>query len=222
MKVVLDAVVISHFSIDHIAPQVLRAIPPSTPVFASSLAHSSIVKLKHFDDVFEFGVYDPSHANAQIERLPPWLNFGLLNPLADIAHQTPAVIITFTSEGTTHAIIYALHGIHPKELEPVLESNVEVLGLMCGLTATKTITGHLIAYGGPQALACVRAVTPKWWIKNHDDEHVNVFGLIGRALRMDVYDLDRVLKEEAGDGEVRGLEGTELVDLRQGDSIAVV
>ena len=99
---------------------------------------------------------------------------------------------------------------------------MNVLGLMSGLTATKTITGHLIAYGGPQALACVRAVKPKWWIKNHDDEHVNVFGLIGRALRMDEYDLDRVLKEEAGDGEMRGLEGTEFVDLRQGDSIALI
>jgi hypothetical protein len=65
-------------------------------------------------------------------------------------------------------------------------------------------------------------VKPKWWIKNHDDEHVNVFGLIGRALRMDVYDLDRVLKEEAGDGEMRDLEGTEFVDLRQGDYIALI
>ena len=93
---------------------------------------------------------------------------------------------------------------------------------MCGLTATKTITGHLIAYGGPQALACVRAVKPRWWIKNHDDEHVNVFGLIGRALRMDEYTLNRVLKEEAGEGEVRDLEKTELVDLRQGESLAMV
>jgi hypothetical protein len=132
------------------------------------------------------------------------------------------VIIAFQQDDTVHAIIYALHGIHPKELEPVLESKVSVRGLMCGLTATKTITGHLIAYGGPQALACVRAVKPKWWIKNHDDEHVNVFGLIGRALRMDEYTLERVLKEEAGEGEARGLEGTELVDLRQGESLAMV
>jgi hypothetical protein len=86
----------------------------------------------------------------------------------------------------------------------------------------ETIIGHLIANDGPQALPCVRAVKPKWWIKNHDDEHVHVFGLIGRALRMDVYDLDRVLKEEAGDGEMRGLEGTEYVDMRQGDGIALV
>ena len=223
MKVVLDAVVISHFSIDHIAPQVLRAVPSSTPVFTSSLAHSSIVKLKHFDSVTEFGEYDPTNWKAnQIEHLPPWLSFGLLNPLADIAHQTPAIIMAFQHDNTTHAIVYALHGIHPKELEPITQSDVKVLGLMCGLTATKTITGHLIAYGGPQALACVRAVKPKWWIKNHDDEHVNVFGLIGRALRMDEYTLDRVLKEEAGEGEVRHLEKTELVDLRQGESLAMV
>jgi hypothetical protein len=39
---------------------------------------------------------------------------------------------------------------------------------------------------------------------------------------MDEYTLERVLKEEAGDGEVRGLEETELVDLRQGDSVALV
>lgn len=219
---ILDAVVISHFSIDHIAPQVLLAIPPSTPVFASSLAHSSIVKLKHFETVHQYGAYDPSQPVTQNEHLPTWLQLGLLNPLADIAHQTPAVIITFTSEETSFAIIYALHGIHPKELTPVTQSKVEVLALMTGLTATKTITGHLIAYGGPQALACVRAVKPKWWIKNHDDEHVNVFGLIGRALRMDEYDLESVLKEEAGEGELRGLEGTEFVDLRQGDCLALI
>lgn len=215
--------VISHFSIDHIAPDVLRSVPPSTPVFASSLAHRPITALKHFDSVVEFGAYDPTNWGAnQIEHLPPWLSLGLLNPPADIAHQTPAVIIAFKHDTTVHAIIYALHGIHPKELEPITQSDVNVLGLMCGLTATKTITGHLIAYGGPQALACVRAVKPKWWVKNHDDEHVNVFGLIGRALRMDEYDLDRVLKEEAGDGEMRDLEGTEFVDLRQGDSIALI
>jgi hypothetical protein len=178
--------------------------------------------LKHFDSVVEFGAYDPTNWRPQIDNLPPWLSLGLLNPPADIAHQTPAVIIAFQQDNTVCAIIYALHGIHPKELEPITKSDVNVLGLMCGLTATKTITGHLIAYGGPQALACVRAVKPKWWIKNHDDEHVNVFGLIGRALRMDVYDLDRVSKEEAGDGEMRGLEETVFVDLRQGDSIALV
>jgi hypothetical protein len=180
--------------------------------------------LKHFDTIIEFGAYDPSNwkADSSIEQLPPWLNLGLLNPPADIAHQTPAVIIGFKHDQINYAIIYALHGIHPKELEPVMNDDTKVLALMCGLTATKTITGHLIAYGGPQALACVRAVKPRWWIKNHDDENVNVFGLIGRALRMDEYTLERVLKEEAGDGEVRGLEETELVDLRQGDSIALV
>jgi hypothetical protein len=77
-------------------------------------------------------------------------------------------------------------------------------------------------YRGPYVLACVRVVKPKWWIKNHDDDRGNVFGLIGRALRMDVYDLDRVLKEEAEDGDIRGLEGTEYVDLRQGDSVALL
>jgi hypothetical protein len=222
----LDAVVISHFSIDHIAPLVLRIIPKTTPVFASSLAYSPIVKLKHFDTVIEFGTYDPTNWKAsQVEHLPPWLSLGLLNPVADIAHQTPAIIIAFEHEKVVNAVIYALHGIHPKEIAPVIESGeVEVLGLMCGLTATKTITGHLITHGGPQALACVRALKPRWWIKNHDDEHVNVYGLIGKALRMDEYTLDRVLKEEAGDGdgEVRGLEGTEFVDLRQGESMAMV
>jgi hypothetical protein len=219
-------VVISHFSIDHIAPLVLRIIPKTTPVFASSLAYSPIVKLKHFDTVIEFGTYDPTNWKAsQVEHLPPWLSLGLLNPVADIAHQTPAIIIAFEHEKVVNAVIYALHGIHPKEIAPVIESGeVEVLGLMCGLTATKTITGHLITHGGPQALACVRALKPRWWIKNHDDEHVNVYGLIGKALRMDEYTLDRVLKEEAGDGdgEVRGLEGTEFVDLRQGESMAMV
>jgi hypothetical protein len=220
----LDAVVISHFSIDHIAPLVLRSVPPTTPVFASSLAYSSITKLRHFDTVVEFGTYDPTNWKAsQVEHLPPWLSFGLLNPAADIAHQTPAVIIAYEHEKSVQAVVYALHGIHPKELAPVVENGeVEVVGLMCGLTATKTITGHLIAHGGPQALACVRALKPRWWIKNHDDEHVNVYGLIGRALRMDEYTLERALKEEAGDGDVKALEGTELVDLRQGESMVMV
>jgi len=39
---------------------------------------------------------------------------------------------------------------------------------------------------------------------------------------MDEYDLDRVLKEEAGDGTIRGLERTKFVDLREGESIALI
>jgi hypothetical protein len=39
---------------------------------------------------------------------------------------------------------------------------------------------------------------------------------------MDEYNLDRFPKEEAGNGDLRGLEGTEFVDSRQGDSIALI
>lgn len=222
MNVILDALVISHFRIDHIAPQVLRAIPSSTPVFASSLAHGSILKLKHFDKVHHFGAYESPVSDSKNEHLPPWLNLGLLISRTDFAYDTPSVIISFGFGDTVQAIIYALHGIHPKNIGPIIQNKAKVLGLMAGLTAAKAITSHFIAYSGPQVLACVRAVEPKWWIMNHDDENINVSGSTVRALSMDVYDLKRVFKEEAGEGEVRGLEGTELVDLRQGESLAMV
>jgi hypothetical protein len=43
-------------------------------------------------------------------------------------------------------------------------------------------------------------------------------------LRMDVYDLDRALKEEAeaADGDVKDLGEIQMVDLRAGQSVALV
>jgi len=62
----------------------------------------------------------------------------------------------------------AFHGIRPNNLELMTPSDVNVLGSICGLTAMKTITGHLIVYGGPQAQHVQRDQTemvnqePRW------------------------------------------------------------
>lgn len=157
------------------------------------------------------------------------MSFGLVNPVADIKHQTPAIIISFEStfSGTSRvsAVIYALHGILPAELEPIVkDGQLEILGFMAGMTATKLVFGPRIAFGATKTLACLRLLQPKWWIRNHDDEFIDTYGVVGRMLRMDVYDLDRALKEEAEtEGtEVKGLGDIKQADLRAGQCVALV
>jgi hypothetical protein len=45
----------------------------------------------------------------------------------------------FQRDAIVHAIIDALQGIHPKDLEPISQADLNVSGLMCGLTATKPL-----------------------------------------------------------------------------------
>lgn len=222
----ISAVVITHSSIDHFVPHVLQAIPAHTPCFASAIAFDVVNKLKHFDTVNEFGTHDPTDWKAcRVEGMPPWLSFGLLNPAADIQHQNPAVVISFQYGEKVSAVIYALHGVEPAEIEPIIkQGEMEILAFMAGLTATRILFGPRITLGPAKNLACLRMLKPRYWIKNHDDEYVNTYGIIGRMLRMDAYDLDRALKEEAQaeGGEVKDLGAIEMVDLRAGQSVALV
>lgn len=221
-----DAVVITHLSIDHLVPHVLREIPSSTPCFVSAIASDRVEKLGHFDTVTTFGTHDPTNWRAcQVEGMPSWISLGLLDPVADIKSQTPAVIISFESGPRVSAVIYALHGIEPEELEPIIKhGELEILGFMAGLTATKLVFGPRIAFGATKTVACLRSLSPRWWIRNHDDEFVDTYGLVGRMLRMDVYDLERALKEEAetaGTG-IKGLGDIKQADLRAGEYVALV
>lgn len=222
--------VITHSSIDHFVPHVLREIPQTTPCFVSAISHDIVTNLKHFNTVIQFGTHDPTNWKAcQAEGIPSWMSFGLVNPVADIKHQTPAIVISFESASDptnkVSTVIYALHGILPEELEPTAQhGQLEILGFMAGMTATKLIFGPRIALGATKTLACLRSLQPKWWIRNHDDEFIDTYGVVGRMLRMDVYDLDRALREEAeAEGtEVKGLGDIRQADLRAGECVALV
>jgi hypothetical protein len=153
------------------------------------------------------------------------MSFGLVDPVADVKSQTPAIIISFKSGPRVSAVIYALHGIEPEELEPIVKhGELEILGFMAGLTATKLVFGPRITFGATRTVACLRSLNPRWWIRNHDDEFIDTYGVVGRMLRMDVYDLDRALKEEAeGAGtEIKGLGEIKSADLRAGECVALV
>jgi hypothetical protein len=57
----------------------------------------------------------------------------------NMAHWHSIVMKAFQCDTIVHAIIDALHGIHPKELRPITQADLNVSGLMCGLTATKPL-----------------------------------------------------------------------------------
>lgn len=215
---------ISHSNIDHFVPHVLREIPADTPVFASTIVATHVTGLKHFKHVYTFGAHDPANWKArQVEGMPTWFSFGLLDS-KDYMSQLPAVIFAFESEKQqVKSIIYAIHGIEGSELAPIAEhSQFEVLALMAVMADVKfAYLGMQVGHSGVKALDCCRTVKPRYWIRNHDDEHVQTYGLAGKILVKDVYDLDRALKEAKEAGHEQGLGDTQYADRRAGQSIAL-
>ncbi|OLN87046.1 hypothetical protein CCHL11_06482 [Colletotrichum chlorophyti] len=192
----LDAVLITHFNLDHCHEGTLRAFEPSTKVFAVQDTVATITGWKHFDNVTTVPDFARGEQWPTTPDMPEWLRvFRLQDESGKYPNLHHGMVISTAASGKEEIVLYSPHGVEESIVGAAREANPDasMLAMLhplhsCGLGAK--------AKGVDNGLKLVRQNEPKYWVNTHDDK-LEYSGLLSYFMDHGRATLEQGLEKEA-------------------------
>lgn len=231
--VLLDAIFVNFYYLDHMHKPTLLTFDRKIPVFAAKEACSTVRSWGHFEHVALQQDFEPDRDGGWRSAhpgspLPEWLTVFRLKSDRELIFATIVVWSHDDGDGAKHeALLMSPHGIEVKQpnlrhlfsegCEPPVSSLVMLAALKDSFSLGKRTT-----LGMSGSLALERHIKPKYWVPMHDSPLTYRGFALWLSWTNDVVrTLDDGLEEEAaaGKGESRR---PNLVELESGNHLILV